>query len=122
MRNAIVWADIPVTDMDRARAFYSAILGEDVPLMDGADGAAALLPADQEGVGADLALGENQVPSMTGATVYLSGGDDLSVVLDRVEGAGGRVLMPKTNMGEMIGNLAFFADSEGNRIGLHSRD
>jgi predicted enzyme related to lactoylglutathione lyase len=67
-------------------------------------------------------MGENQVPSMTGSTVYLSAGDDLNMVLGRVEAAGGRVLMPKTNMGEMIGNLAFFADSEGNRIGLHSRD
>ena len=44
MANTIVWADIPVTDMDRARAFYGAVLQAEIPLMDGANGDVALLP------------------------------------------------------------------------------
>jgi predicted enzyme related to lactoylglutathione lyase len=46
MANTIVWADIPVTDMDRARAFYGALLQTEIPLMEGADGSVALLPGD----------------------------------------------------------------------------
>ena len=42
-------------------------------------------------------------------------------MLVRIEKAGGKVLLPKTFMGDMVGNIAFFLDSEGNRIGLHSR-
>ena len=42
MANTIVWADIPVADMDRARKFYAAVLEAEVPLMDGANGDVAL--------------------------------------------------------------------------------
>jgi predicted enzyme related to lactoylglutathione lyase len=36
-----------------------------------------------------------------------------------VEGAGGQVIMPKTNIGEN-GFIAMFMDTEGNRVALHS--
>lgn len=120
-KSPIVWFDLPVSDMERARRFYAEVLGQEVPLMEGTDGSVALFPMDPDGdVGGDLALGEGQIPSTQGATVYFSGGDDLQPMLDRVEAAGGKVLMPKTNMGPDIGNIAFFLDSEGNRVGLHS--
>jgi predicted enzyme related to lactoylglutathione lyase len=51
--------------------------------------------------------------------VYLSGGEDLSAPLGRVEAAGGKVVMPKTSIGEH-GFCAMFLDTEGNRVGLHS--
>jgi uncharacterized protein len=38
-----------------------------------------------------------------------------------VETAGGRVVMPKTQISPDIGYMAFFADSEGNRVALHSQ-
>ena len=32
---------------------------------------------------------------MDGALIYLNGGEDLSVPLSKVEGAGGKILLPK---------------------------
>lgn len=122
MKNAIIWADIPVIDMTRARAFYAAILQQDVPEMEGSNGSVALLPSDQGGVGVDLAKGEDFTPCATGTTVYLDTGNDeaeLDAMLSRVEPAGGKILQPKTLMGDVVGSIAFFLDSEGNRIGLH---
>jgi len=121
MANTIVWADIPVADMDRARAFYGAVLQAKIALMDGSDGTVALLPWDPEvgGVGADLAKGENLKPSAEGAAVYLDCGGDIDGMLRRVVAAGGKVLLPPTDMGDMVGTISFFLDSEGNRIGLH---
>ena len=52
--------------------------------------------------------------------VYLNGGSDLNNVLNRVETAGGQVLLAKTEIGEEHGFFAFFLDSEGNKVGLHS--
>jgi len=49
----------------------------------------------------------------------LNAGDDLQVALDRVEGAGGKVLQARESIGE-FGNIAMILDTEGNRIGLHS--
>ena len=37
-----------------------------------------------------------------------------------VEAAGGKVLMPKTEITTEYGYMALFLDTEGNRIGLHS--
>lgn len=44
---------------------------------------------------------------------------DLNTMIDRVEPAGGRVTMAKTG-DEASGYVAFFTDTEGNRVGLHS--
>ncbi len=72
MADLIVWVDIPVTDMARAKAFYSALLGAPVADMPGTEGTVALLPMEGEGSGADLALGEGQVPSAQGCTIDLN--------------------------------------------------
>lgn len=116
--NAINWFEIPVTDMDRALAFYNKILAAQMTSMETMGMVYASLP-HEEGVGGGLVKADGYVPSQQGVVVYLNGGDDLDVVLQRVDAAGGKVLMPKTSIGEN-GFMAFFQDSEGNRIGIHS--
>ena len=55
--------------------------------------------------------------------MFLNANPDLQAVLDRVEGAGGTVLMPKTVIPmEGAGVFAMIADSEGNTVGLHSQE
>lgn len=56
---------------------------------------------------------------MTGALIYLNGGDDLSVPLSKIEAAGGKILMPKTPIGPN-GFMAYFTDTEGKKVALHS--
>lgn len=119
MANAVNWFEIPVSDMHRATAFYSAIFAFQFEAGPASEGyLMATFPADN-GVGGALVSGEGYVPSASGTTVYLNGGHDLSIVLNRVEAAGGKVLVPKTDIGEN-GFFAFFLDTEGNRVGLHS--
>lgn len=60
------------------------------------------------------------MPSTKGSVVYLEGGDDLEPMLRRAEEAGGKILLPKTEIGNGLGFFAYFQDSEGNRIGLTS--
>jgi predicted enzyme related to lactoylglutathione lyase len=59
-------------------------------------------------------------PGMDGTIVYLNANPSIQSVIDRIESAGGKVLMPRTQVSEEIGYMAFFVDSEGNRIGLHA--
>lgn len=58
-------------------------------------------------------------PSADGTVAYLNVGEDLSEQLAKVEPAGGKILIPKPEIGEN-GFMAHFLDSEGNRIALHS--
>jgi predicted enzyme related to lactoylglutathione lyase len=73
----------------------------------------------EDGVGGGFVQGEGYTPSTEGSVVYLNAGEDLAVALAKVEGAGGQVLVPKTGIGEN-GFMAFFLDTEGNKVGLHS--
>ena len=115
--NAINWFEIPVDDFDRAKMFYGRIFDYEMPeMMMGF----FVFEEGPSHVGGAIVKGENFVPSREGTMVYLGAGDDLSVVLMRVDGAGGKVLMEKTQITPEIGYSATFLDTEGNRVALHS--
>jgi len=57
---------------------------------------------------------------MDGALVYLAGGEDLTGVMNKIESAGGKILQPKSKVTDEIGYIAIFADTEGNKVALHS--
>lgn len=55
-----------------------------------------------------------------GALVYLHAGTSLDAALQRVEDAGGQVLMGKVALPEGLGFMAHMRDVDGNRVGLHA--
>ena len=73
MINSINWFEIPVTDFERAKAFYSEILNTSIGEMPFPEGRYGILAYDQQGVGGGLVQGEGFVPSQTGTIVYLNG-------------------------------------------------
>lgn len=121
LTNAINWFEIPVTNFERARKFYSTILNTEIPEMELGPDRLGMLTSNG-GVGGAIVQGPDYIVSQRGCLIYLNGGEDLSVVLDRVEAAGGRIEREKTPVSEVqnLGYHAIFLDSEGNRIGLHS--
>ncbi len=121
MTNAVNWFEIPVKDFERAKKFYQTVLGNDITDMSVPDGSKyGVLQYDQQaGVGGAIWAGEGANPSDNGTVVYLNGGDDLSVSVDRVEAAGGKVVLPKMEIGEN-GFIAHIIDTEGNKVGFHS--
>ena len=120
MANAINWFEIPVNDIDRASKFYGEVLAGELNKMDMMGTQMAFLPMEGEGVGGALCQSEMHKPSAEGAVVYLNGGEDLSAPLSRVESAGGKVVMPKTKISDEVGYMAFFFDTEGNKVAFHS--
>ena len=119
MSNAINWFELPSTNFDRAVKFYSEILGESLQLMDHPQMKMAFFPATDSGVGGCVTHGNGNRPNTEGTLVYLNGSDDLAKPLSKVEKAGGKVIMPKTGIGEN-GFMAIILDTEGNRVAFHS--
>jgi predicted enzyme related to lactoylglutathione lyase len=120
MKNAINWFEIPVKDLNKAKAFYETVLGAKLQVMEAMGMKSAFFPADlQNGIGGCLMEGQGYEPSAKGSLVYLNGGDDLSVPLSKVEAAGGKILLPKTAIGPN-GFMAHFTDTEGNKVAFHS--
>jgi hypothetical protein len=122
MVNSLNWFEIPATDFARAKAFYATVLDAQIHDDPNPNMQYAYLPSDPQkgGFGGAIASGENFVPAMTGTTIYLDGGNDLSVPLSRVESAGGKVILPKTAIGGNRGFIALIIDTEGNKVGFHS--
>ena len=120
MSGVINWFDIPATNFARAVRFYETVLGIKF-IQDNMLGAQlAIFPTDAgETTGAIMAR-EGVSPGTSGTTIYLKAGDNLADSLARVEGAGGKVVVPKSFIKEGFGYFAIMVDSEGNAVGLHS--
>lgn len=124
MKHAIDWFEIPTADLERACAFYEKIFEFKLQPMQLANRLRmAMFPVNPaQSVGGALCHHpEFYTPSLTGTLVYLNADPDLGVVLGRIEKAGGKILVPKTQISPDYGYMAVFIDSEGNRVALHSR-
>jgi predicted enzyme related to lactoylglutathione lyase len=120
MSNTFVWVDIPVDDLDRAIAFYSAVVGQPVDTIGGPGFRFGLFKHEGHSVGGCLIeAGEGAAPSMTGPLVYLDASGRLDVAVAAAEQHGGKVLKARHSIAPN-GFRALIAVSEGNRIALHS--
>lgn len=118
LHRLFIWAEIPVSNMERAKTFYERILRVEMQSMPVGDAEYAFFPVQEQPNGGALVKGPRHKPSADGIAIYLDGKPDLADILARVREAGGQVIMEKTYAGEHAGYLGMFMDSEGNRIGL----
>lgn len=122
MKSLISIVEIPTMDFSRAVAFYQAILNISIEEIDMEGTQMGLFPGDGEAVSVALIKGDEYKASKDGTIVYLNAGDDLKIVADKIEPAGGKVVVPKTEISPEIGFFAMFIDTEGNKLGLHSKN
>lgn len=117
----VTWFEIPVNDMQRAKAFYEAVFSITIDLHNFGGIEMGWFPHKE---GESLATGtlikqESYIPSQEGTLVYFSS-QDVQKELDRIEKAGGEIYQPKTQISPEHGYMGVFIDSEGNRVALHS--
>lgn len=118
--NALNWFEIPVTDVERAKAFYETVFDIKMQVIEMMSMQMVMFPSESPKTGGALVKSPYHVPSKQGSLIYLNANPDLQVVIDRVEAAGGQITMPKTEINPETGSMAFFIDTEGNMVGVHS--
>lgn len=122
--NSLNWFAIPVKDLSRAQKFYETIFNLKMDAMpDMEDMQMTAFPSEMGSGKANGCLTKSQMykPSMDGVIIYLNANPSIQEVIDRIDRAGGRVVMPKMDVGNNIGFMAMFIDTEGNKIGLHAQ-
>ena len=120
MNNYVSIFEIPVTNFERALIFYQSIMDFKIEPMEFEGMKMGLFPYENQVVIGSIVKGEGYNPSADGITIYLNGGENLQIILDKVELNEGKILIPKTPHADESGFFAIFLDSEGNKIGLHS--
>ena len=121
--NSLNWFEIPVTDFDRAKHFYQVVFSIHMEDSSMPGMQMAFFPYQMENgkVAGAIAKSPYHIPAADGVIVYLNSNPDLNNALEKVAAEGGEVLMGKTLISPEIGYMAYFKDTEGNRIGLHSQ-
>jgi uncharacterized protein len=123
--NALNWFEIPATDISRAQKFYETIFDiKMMPMNDMPGMQMTGFPAEMGNgkVSGSLTKSEHHKPGMDGAVVYLNANPAIDTVIGKIEAAGGKMIMPKMQISPEIGYMAFFVDTEGNRMALHAQN
>ncbi|AWW00155.1 VOC family protein [Arcticibacterium luteifluviistationis] len=120
MKSHISIFEIPATEISRAINFYQEILDLNIEKIDMPEMQMGIFPYEGQMVTGVIIQGEGYKPSADGVTIYLNGGDNLQVIIEKVEKNGGKIIVPKTLHADESGYFGIFLDSEGNKIGLHS--
>jgi uncharacterized protein len=121
--NSINWFEISVADIGRAKTFYETIFDIKMETQNITNLEMAFFPYDPASGKASGGLVKSHMhkPSSDGVKLYLNANPDLSEPLSKVEKAGGKVIVPKTQISDDIGYMAFFIDTEGNTVAMHSQ-
>jgi uncharacterized protein len=122
--DTLCWTDIPVTNLDRAIKFYSAVLGKEVRRLSEGRMEYGLLPHEEQNASGCLVVrgdsgGVDNRPSANGPLIYLSVEGRLDEAVEAARKNGGKVLRARQKIGEHRFR-AVIIDSEGNRIALHA--
>ena len=123
-KNAVSWFEIPTLDLARAAKFYETVFDIALSPLDLPNIRMRMFPVKDstEGVGGALvhSNGFHTPSDRLGPLLYLNANPDVQIALDKVETAGGKILVPKTMIAPEYGYMAVIQDTEGNRIALHA--
>ena len=116
----VVWFELPVSDLDRATAFYETAFATKLRTDERFPNLAMFTRQFETAVTGALIVDNSHKPSADGAIVYLNCDGDLDGVLKRAQAAGGKVLQEVAQLPGSMGWIAQFRDLDGNRVGLHA--
>jgi predicted enzyme related to lactoylglutathione lyase len=115
----VVWFEIPALDLNRAIRFYETIFDTNLKRLTMDLGELAAFPFPPPGIGGCVIKSE-QLKAGAGTMIYLNAGPNLNTVRDRVEAAGGKILMPNVTLPNDMGVYTWILDTEGNTVALHA--
>lgn len=114
--NFTIWFELPVTDMQKAIAFYNAVFQTELVQEDMGPNPIAMFPTkDMKGRGGHLYPGKPPAKG-TGATVHLACPDTLEATMERWVKAGGEVVTDPIAI--PAGRFVYCLDLDGNSVSL----
>jgi predicted enzyme related to lactoylglutathione lyase len=113
MSHAVNWFQIQGPNGHALQQFYKQVFGWKMKAQPGG-GDSMMVASEPGGIAGGVGTSQNHQPSVA---VYVSVGD-IDVLFGKIQRAGGRMAMPKTELPGGMGAIAGFSDPAGNWIGL----
>lgn len=113
--HTVAWTEIPVTDLERAMAFYGAVLELTLTRTDAGPNPIADFPHGEGAVSGHLYPGQ-PAPAGTGPTIHLGVPGTVEEAAERCTRAGGTLVGPVIEIPP--GRFQYAQDLDGNSIGL----
>ena len=122
-QNMVGWFEVPTKDIHRAKTFYDKVFDVEIMIQDFGGVLMGWFPFadDKPGAAGSLIQQASYEPSDSKGVLIYFASQDVNIELNRVEEAGGKVILEKRQISPDVGYMAIFIDCEGNRIALHSR-
>ncbi len=122
--NILNWFEIAVSDIARAKKFYETVFSIKMAETEMMGMKMAFFPLENISgkVSGGLVQSPMHKPGNIGVKIYFNANPDLDVSLSKVEAAGGTIDIPKGKISDEIGYMAFFTDTEGNALAMHSNN
>jgi len=119
VKNTITWFEINVADLDRAIKFYDHVLQTNIRKEE-MEGYPPMGIIPDEGVNGALVEDEEyEAPEHSGAMLYFDGSSGINPYLERVEEAGGEVVVPRSFVIESVGYWVAFSDLDVNLLAFY---
>jgi len=115
--NIFAWIEIPVTDFQRAKTFYSTIFDSEIYEQEFNNLTIGFIQSQQLNLPCSIIKGNGYNPSPDGIRIYLKC-ESIDNFLKLVIDAGGKISEGKRFITEEIGQIASFFDTEGNKLFL----
>lgn len=124
--NPVVWFEIYVDDLNRAKQFYESVFQlqlNEMPMPESAEASMKMLffPSDMESKnsasGALVKMDGFKAGNNSTIVYFMS--EDCGMEEARITAAGGKIIKPKVSLGD-YGAMVLASDTEGNMIGIHS--
>ena len=115
MPNPVVHFEVQSADAEKSKSFFSEVFGWSISNAPMPGGVSYGLVDTESGSGINGGIG----PSLSGETqvAFYIEVDDIQGYLDKAVAAGGKVMMPVTEIPGAV-TMAFFADPAGANVGL----
>jgi len=118
--NPVVWFEIYVQDIDRAKNFYESLFQIKLERLNSPEPEMWSFPQVMDRMGASGALVKmDGFPSGGNSTLVYFSCTDCGIEEGRVVASGGRIQREKMSIGQ-YGFISLAFDTEGNMFGLHS--
>ena len=118
-KDAIVWFEIPVSDLEKSRDFYQQVMQVTLIEQEMGPNLSLIFPVEDMKTGVSGHLYQGTPGNDNGPTIHFDAPSPLEDTLERLVSAGGSIVSPEVKIPS--GRFVYCKDPDGNSISMFNK-